>query len=351
MNTTRPLHILYVGQLNDGATCAHRMRVLKDLGHQITPFNVVDYLESGHWLVRAIRYRWTVGPGIRKINHDLLAAAKAARPDLIWIDKGQIFWPETIRSLKQYAPVIHYNPDDPFGLIRHGWRHFKRAIPEYDVHLVPRAVNVDEYRNAGAKHVARYYWSYHPDIHRPREISQADRQRLGGPVGFIGTYEPPRGEAVYHLARHGIDVRVWGSGWQKFNRSHEHLTLERRSLFDDAYATGLCAFDINLGFLMKANRDLITQRSVEIPACGKFLLAERTSEHLQLFEEGKEAEFFDGHGELLEKTRYYLAHPAERETIAAAGRLRCLRDGYSNHDRLKELLQQVQDVIFTTPKA
>ncbi len=71
------------------------------------------------------------------------------------------------------------------------------------------------------------------------------------------------------------------------------------------------------------------------------MLGERTDEHLELFEEGKEAEFFSTNEELLEKVQYYLKHEDERKTIAQNGRERCLRSGYSNHDRIKQMLATV----------
>ena len=71
------------------------------------------------------------------------------------------------------------------------------------------------------------------------------------------------------------------------------------------------------------NRDLQTTRSVEIPACGAFMLAERTEEHLELFEEGKEAEFFGSRDELLQKVRYYLTHAEDANRLPPPAAERC----------------------------
>lgn len=80
---------------------------------------------------------------------------------------------------------------------------------------------------------------------------------------------------------------------------------------------------------------------MEVLACGAFMLAERTNEHLRLFEEGKEAAYFGSDSELLEKVRYYLEHEEERKTIGPAGRKRCLDSGYSHHERLKYMLSAI----------
>ena len=41
---------------------------------------------------------------------------------------------------------------------------------------------------------------------------------------------------------------------------------------------------------------------------------------------------------MLDKIRYYLTHPIERDAIAAAGRTRCINSNYSNDYRIKEML-------------
>lgn len=76
--------------------------------------------------------------------------------------------------------------------------------------------------------------------------------------------------------------------------------------------------DINLAFLRKAAHDEITTRSMEIPACGGFMLAERAPRRIwKLSTKAKDAEFFADAAELLHKCRHYLAHPEQAQQIAA----------------------------------
>ena len=140
-------------------------------------------------------------------------------------------------------------------------------------------------------------------------------------------------------------MRIWGAFWERFRVHHPNLRVERREVFQDEYAKVLCATKINLGFLRKMNRDQQTARSIEIPACGAFMLAERTDEHLGLFVEGVEAEFFADDTEMVEKVRHYLAHEEKRREIAAAGRQRCLTSGYSNQERLSKVLETCQAML------
>jgi spore maturation protein CgeB len=124
---------------------------------------------------------------------------------------------------------------------------------------------------------------------------------------------------------------------------HPNLKVENKPLYGEDYVKALCASKINLAFLRKANQDQQTSRTIEIPACGAFMLAERTTELTYLFQEGKEAEFFafDNTQELIEKITYYLNHETERKEIARLARERCLNSRYSYEEILSPLLKQV----------
>jgi len=127
--------------------------------------------------------------------------------------------------------------------------------------------------------------------------------------------------------------------------------IEKRPVFGDDYARVLCASKINLAFLRKINRDTQTTRTMEIPACGAFMLAERTEDHQRLFEEGSEAVYFESDDELERQVRYYLAHDDERRSIARAGLQRCKSSGYSNSEQLAPVLAACEEISGRAKRA
>jgi spore maturation protein CgeB len=187
--------------------------------------------------------------------------------------------------------------------------------------------------------------AYDPATHRPVELTEADRARYGTDVGFVGGYEQERAAQLLRLAREGFRVKLWGYAWERLRERPAGLDVTNRWLDDAEYPKSVAATKINLGFLRKVNRDLQTTRSVEIPAAGGFLLAERTAEHERLFAEGREAEFFATTDELVAKCRYYLEHDDERLRIAGAGRRRCIEGGYSNAGQLSRVLPRVRQLL------
>ncbi|MFX0209671.1 MAG: glycosyltransferase [Candidatus Hodarchaeota archaeon] len=338
------MRILYVGPLWEGGTCLQRMRAMQDLGHEIVAVDTEpEYVRNKQKsLFLRVRRKLFGPPDFANVNQHILQSIERGKIDVLWLDKALTISPKTlvtIRKISARTLIIGYSPDDMAGKHNQS-RAFLNSLPLYDVYFTTKSYGVKDLETLGVRRAIFVGNAYDPNTHRPVIISEEEKRRFGGNVGFIGDYEIERAKFIFFLAENNIPVRIWGPNWdRKCRLSHPNLIIEGRPLWGDEYAKAICSFDINLHFLRKINRDLQTQRSVEIPACGAFMLAERTNEHLELFEEAKETEFFDTKEELLEKIRYYLNHKEERERIAKAGRQRCTKSGYSYHDRLKEMLE------------
>jgi spore maturation protein CgeB len=339
--TDPALSILYVGPLNSGTTSRQRFHALALLGHRVTGVDLVpgDLAERQRALGWRVRRRLFGDPDDSRLNERLLARPVSPAPDVVWVDKGLTVQPATLRALRARWPsafFVNYSGDDMFNP-RNSTPAWRASLGLYDLFATTNRRNPPELKAAGAREVLCVDKGYSPEIHRPHDVTPGTRERLGGDVGFIGWPEGPRERSLRHLARHGVPVRVWGP-WPRW-KGAPNLRVEGRPVWDDEFARAVSSFRINLCFLRHANRDRQTSRSVMIPACGGFLLAERTDEHREMFREDAEAAFFSSDGELLEKVRWYLAHEDERRRVAEAGRRRCLESGYDHDSRLAFVLR------------
>lgn len=339
-----PIRIAFVANLTPPSRCWSRARAFRQLGAEVIelassadvdPETGNERLNLLQRAAAKLRVPWDWnGAGKR-----LLDVAAAAHPDVVWLDKATMIAPSVLVALKGLSPrpkLIWFSEDDMFARHNRTWR-FDRGLRHYDLVCTTKSYNQNlrELPALGARRVAFFRQAYDPAQHFPPMLSDDDRRALGADVGFIGSYEDARARSMYALAEAGVSVRVWGNGWERAQFNHSRLKLEHRPLLnmpgDFAYSKGIGATKINLCFLRKMNRDLHTSRSLEIPAIGGFMLAERTPEHESMFLEDKEAAFFGSDDELIEKVKYYLHNPTIRQSIARSGYERCLRDHSSLH--------------------
>jgi spore maturation protein CgeB len=343
------MKILFVGDLNTYGRTYQRYRVLQSLGHEViahssVPVPLIAGIDKPNLYYRIM---WKLGyhQDMTCANRKIIEIIKLHKPELFWNDKALAIGRRTLEHIKQLCPDIKmiFNSEDDMYSRHNQSVQFRNSLHLYEIIFTSKTYNVKELMQIGARRVEFMDQTYDQVLHRPLALTETDKQRLAANVAFIGAYEDSRAEYMLFLANHGISVRVWGIGWSALKKSHSNLIVEGVPIYNDEYVKALCASKISLCFLRKANRDLQTSRTFEIPACGVFMLAERTDEHLRLFKEGQEAEYFDTKEELLEKTRYYLKHDKERERIATAGRKRCIESGYSHHDKIIKMLNLIEN--------
>jgi len=343
------MKILYAAALTPNDTALYRMWALERLGATVVPLPSQGY-ESANPLARKVFFRLSAGPGVARLNADLLRMAQAERPEIFWADKMLWIRPATLETLRAMGIVtVSYMIDNPFGPRRDpGWRLYMKDIPFYDLHVVQRDKNIADYKTRGARDVIKIQTAYEPTLNFPPPAgwSDADCDRE---VSFIGTPYDNRAETLTRLARGaGFAVSVSGSSraWRRALDAPAFAAIFRcGELYRDAYREAIWRSKINLSFLTHSNQDEFVHKSFEIAGCGGFLLAERSEGHSQRFVEGEEAVFFSGYDELVQKIRQYLPDETARRRIAAAGRARGERDGYHNDRQVGLVLERAMQLL------
>lgn len=332
--------ILYTGPFRLGSMTESRRLALIELGHQVTGLDQAPFLDSVPGILRKVQMHALIGPGIVGYNRALLAEARALRPDMIYVDTGSYLWPETVSGLRETgAMLVHYISED-FRFRQYFYRHFRKAVATYDAQVITHPPSREYLEQNGARRIIRTEFGYDPTLHRPVALTSSEVEKYQSDAVFVGHWEPTTERMIAALRSAGVQARVWGPGWHRASSLKDRDSI--RPIYGEEYIKVLCAARLCLCFLSKWGRNTWSVgRTFEIPAAGRFLLAERTEEHQRYYREGVEAEFFGSAEELVEKAQRYLSQEDRRLEIAAAGHHRCLTSRYSHRDRCDDLMQQL----------
>jgi len=365
--TDGKLKILFLGEIGHGQTSMMRMRAFERLGHKVRGVHTNEPWQQASWLARQVQRRLGRGPVVDEINRSVLDAAREFRPNLVWAEKQEYLRFETVEQLrKSGAKLIHFTPDPYFSI---AWKRtplMDVAIQAFDALVYCKSYERSDYE-ALSKPLFYMPLGYCDDIHRPLP---SDDPRWTCAVGFLGGWDPRRERMLHVIAAKGTNVKIWGEYWDflldgkwtprrkiilrqlagrenfRFHRDDMFVRAwQGREVYGDDYARALTGSKIGLGFLRTVWPDQHTTRTFEIPACGSLLLADRTDEHQEFFEEGKEAEFFSSIEELLDKVQFYGCNESARRAIAEAGYRRCIASKYAYVHRLRKALEGLRLVV------
>lgn len=334
------MNIIVVGETIPGSRTPQRVQALRSLGHNVSVVSSTPdgaTYEQRPSVLDRLRYRLRIPADIAGANGALLAAI-TAETDVVWVENARIIRKGTLKAVTRAAPrarLVWFSEDDTMNH-RHRTVWMDGCIPLYDLWVTTKSFNAapHEVPSLGARRVLFVHNSYDPQLHRPTPPDPA----FAADVAFVGTFEAPRANSLLRLAQAGMQVRVWGNGWERMAGRHPNLVIEGRPVYDGDYAKVCGAAKINLCFLRKFNRDLQTCRSVELPAIGVFMLHERNQEIVDLFAEEKEAVYFGDDDELIAQVRRWLPDNAGRRRIAAAARQKTRDAGLSHGETAARIL-------------
>jgi len=339
------MKILYIGDNHPGSTATHRAHALSRIGHK------VSIQDPGEPCQAALQSRWSrilhFRTGFRFLQKAMISWVMqlyktTERPDLIWIDSGELLGYKCIKALKLWnCPIVLYNVDDPTGK-RDGSRFdsLLKALPLYDLVVVVRKESESECITLGAKKVMRVFRSYDEVAHQPYANTQEIPQKFKSDVVFIGTWMrgEKRDQFLLDLINKGVPLSIWGNSWERsrfFPKLKENY--KGKSLQGKDYIAAIQGAKLCLGLLSKGNRDLHTTRSLEIPYAGGLFCAQRTSEHEALYKEGIEAAFWSDATECAEVCHSLLKNE-DRENLRLKGMARVRSLQLGNEDICRAII-------------
>lgn len=343
MDRSTGVRVLFTGQHWPGANSMYIARAFERCGAIVRYLNETALFPAWETKRGRIARRLLIPLIEAEWNRQVLALVETFQPDLVYITNAHLCWPRTLNEIRaKKIPVMCFY-HDPQWVNRDGSR-FSQNVALFDLIVTTRKWHEAEFKDAGAKDVAVVRFGYEPSVHRPLEIDQKVFKKYGADLAFIGTLENQRNIDLHELLKSEFPYlfRIWGNLWGQLPKgSPIRNCWQGRSVYEQEIPIIYSASKVALHWVNWEPRsndpslkkgDQHNSRTFQIAACGgALMMAQRTEEHLQFFEEDKEAVFFDDVGELREKLDYWLApsRDANRKQVARAARERCLKEDYS----------------------
>lgn len=287
--------------------------------------------------------------GRDKMNELLIKQVQEQRPDLLFCF---LFTEElkkaTIQYITQHTSTKTFNwfADDHwrFHIFSKFWAPVFTGVGTTDSQAVAK------YQKRGIN-VIHTQWGVNPKLFYPKPLSQGQ-----GPydITFVGQNYSIRQKYISALEKAGLPVVAYGTGWptgripkeqsvvvwsnSQINLNFTEGNYDNWKLYAKLlgklfvkkelgkYKLSIQQIHNSARSIISSRRRQIKSRNFEIPACGGFLMTNNADNLKDYYQPGKEIVIFEGVDDLVEKCRYYLAHPELRQQIATTGYERTLRE-------------------------
>lgn len=228
--------------------------------------------------------------------------------------------------------------------------------PNFDYCMVPERQALAKYRAVGANPI-RVQMAADPMMYK------SSNKSILYDVTFVGQNYLNRSEYIGYLAWHGVNVRVWGVGWndtawlrqQPWHRRARRVGGDMLRLFQRRFGLRPGRYPVpasiqggilsdqemieihsrsQLALNFSEVQDDLTGeikrhvrlRDFEIPMSGGVLVTGYQEELAEFYDIGREIVCYDNKEELLYWVKYLLSHPQETEAIRQAGHLRAVKE-------------------------
>ena len=245
------------------------------------------------------------------LNRAFLHRVAQEQPDVIFcVLLGYELWSETLDLVRSRGSVaiINWGTDDSWK-----YEQFARFIaPHLDCYATTYPEAFGKARQNGLDNFVVTQWA----ASRDRLAEPLPAQGCKYSVTFVGSAYGNRKEWIEKLRERGIDVQCFGHGWPAGPVAATDLPrIYRESVLTLNFGDS----GLQLRGLLPYHSRQIKARVFEVPGAGGCLLTEPAQHLEEYFRIGEEIIVFEGVDELVERIRYFLAHPEQRDAVACRG--------------------------------
>jgi spore maturation protein CgeB len=334
--------LLLIGNAGGTNVASSFERAARELGWEVRLCEAQKAYRGPRWMRRFAWHFYDRRPiGVASFAEQVLLVTRQDYPSVMISTGLTPLLAAAIMGLKELGVrCLHYSTDDPWNRAQKAsW--FIRSLPHYDHIFTTRRANLSDFETIGCARVSYLPFAYDPHLSFRNSITDQGSQAPDWDLLFIGGADPDRIAFIRRLPSAGVRLALYGDYWGRVR----DLNQFARGWADVVLMRQLTAVaPINLCLCRRANRDGHVMRTFEIAATGGFMLAEDTDEHRGLF--GREGEcvlYFSSPEQALEKIKWGLAHPEERQRMAAAAKQIITVGRNTYRDRLLTMIQSQQN--------
>ncbi len=265
--------------------------------------------------------------GVAGMSDRLVEIVRQEQPDLLLYSPSDLqadILHESLKSITDHTDtqtIIWMNDDhlrfDDYALL---WA----TCADHIITTSHKAAG--KYHGAGfGPKIIKSQWAFNPFTYQPTPAPGARD------VSFVGAGKGNRLELIEKIRQSGLPVDVFGAGW---NEDSYIPFYDMVRIFNQS------RINLNLGNSSAITTQPIRRRNFEVPGCHGFLVTTPVDNLEEYYEPDKEVVIASSLEELIDKSRYYLAHEGEREEIARRGYERTLAEHTWTH-RLVDIFKHI----------
>jgi spore maturation protein CgeB len=231
----------------------------------------------------------------------LLEVIKRKNPDVIITAKLDILSESFLSKLKSACKILlNINPDHPYVIHKNNIDVLLNTLKYYDAVFTFGKGIIPVYYQLGAKEVYWLPFAYDPEIHFVNKTSGYIYD-----CSYFGSWAKIQELYISMLIDENYKVGVFGPRWYKSKNKIIVNSWIKDAGMGKEISMEVSRSRIVFNLIRAEHGCYHSMKTFELPACGAFVITNRSKEQLEFFPETAVC-YFDTKEELIEKVKFYI---------------------------------------------